>query len=167
MKLFCLLIAAVGLAQAQAEPPKVALVNIQDVILGTPDGQNAEKELDDRFGPVKNHIEDEQNAISTLQKRLEGPLNPEARRKLEAEVTERTLAVNKETDEAGVNLDQAQKKMLSEVGPKIVAAIASYAKDHGYVMVFDISTSDAPRLYAPNATDITGDVIASYGKEKP
>jgi len=165
MKLFFLVVVAAGLACAQA--PKVALVNIQDVIVGTPDGQDAEKALDARFGPVKNHIEDEQHEITVLQTQVQqSGLTDDARQKLQAEIDQKTVAVNKETDQADADLDQAQKKVLSELGPKIVTAIAKYATDHGYAMVFDISTSDAPRLYAPNATDITNDVIASYVKAK-
>ena len=40
--------------------------------------------------------------------------------------------------------------------------IADYAAGKGYAMVFDISTSQAPLLYAENATDITREVVAAY-----
>jgi Skp family chaperone for outer membrane proteins len=165
MKLLYLVIVAAGLAQAQA--PKIALVNIQDVMVGIPEGQDAEKALDDRFGPLKTHIEDEQHQITILQSQLQQEgLTEDARQKLQAQIDRKTLAVNQETDQADADLDQAQKKVLAELGPKVVAAIAAFAKDHGYAMVFDISTSDAPRLYAPNATDITGEVIAALDKRK-
>jgi len=40
--------------------------------------------------------------------------------------------------------------------------IADFAAKRGYAMVFDVSTSQAPLLYAENATDITKDVVAAY-----
>jgi Skp family chaperone for outer membrane proteins len=44
----------------------------------------------------------------------------------------------------------------------MVAVIVEFATSTGYAMVFDTSTSQAPLLYAENATDITSEVIAAY-----
>lgn len=165
MKLFYLVVAAAGLACAQAQSPKVALVNIEQVMVAIPEGQHAEKALDDRFGPRKNKIEDEQNEISALQKQLESAtMSDDAKQKMQAQLDAKIIAVNKETDAADVELDQAQKQVLAELGPKVISGITAYAKDHGYAMVFDISSSDAPRRYAPDATDITAEVIAAWTK---
>ena len=65
-----------------------------------------------------------------------------------------------------IDLKAAQDEVLKQLGPRMVAAIAQYAKDHGYSVVFDTSSSEMARLYAPNATDITKDVPAAYEKQK-
>ena len=49
-------------AVAVAQPPKVALVNIQEAIVGTTDGQEAEKQLDAQFGPRKAKLAQGHNA---------------------------------------------------------------------------------------------------------
>jgi outer membrane protein len=169
MKLYFLVMLGAVVGYAQAPPaPKVALVNIEEVMVNTPEGQQAEKELDDRFSPRKAKIEDEQQAIATLQSQLENQHNlaDDAKQKMQAQIDAKVVAVNKETDQADAELDAAQKKVLAMLGPRIIAQITAYAKDHGYAMVFDISSSDAPRLYAPNATDITEDVIKSWPKAR-
>jgi Skp family chaperone for outer membrane proteins len=72
------------------------------------------------------------------------------------------VALNLETDQDDADLDAAQKKVLGELGKRMVAVIADYAARQGYSMVFDVSTSQAPLLYAENATDITKQVVAAY-----
>jgi len=155
--------AALALAQTPRTAPKVALVNIQDALLGTADGQNAAKQLDAEFGPRKDTLEQEQKAIAALQNRLEnGKLSDADREKLTQEINDRAVVLNVKIDQADQDLDAAQKKVLSTLGKKMVAVIVEYAASKGYNMVFDISTSQAPLLYAENATDITSEVVAAY-----
>jgi Skp family chaperone for outer membrane proteins len=152
--------AAIGLAQA---PPKIALVNIQDAIVATTDGQQADQQLEAEFAPKKAKLEAEHKAIEALQNRLEQEsLSDEDRKRLTKELDDKTIVANVESDQDDADLDAAQKKVLAALGKKMVAVIAEYATRNGYSMVFDVSTSQAPLLYADNATDITKDVVAAY-----
>jgi Skp family chaperone for outer membrane proteins len=157
-----LLGAALAAAQS-AHAPRVALVNIQDAILATTDGQNAAKTLDAEFGPRKAALDEEQKGIAQKQARLDGEkLSDEEHKKLQQEIDDATVVLNAKIDQADGDLDRAQKKTLAELGKKMVAAIVEFATSTGYAMVFDTSTSQAPLLYADNATDITSEVIAAY-----
>lgn len=157
-----LLSAALAAAQP-ASPPRVALVNIQDAILATTDGQNAAKMLDDEFGPRKTALDEEQKAIAEKQERLDHEkLSDEDHKKLQKEIDDAIVVFNAKMDQADADLDKAQKKTLAELGKKMVAVIVEFATSTGYAMVFDTSTSQAPLLYAENATDITSEVIAAY-----
>jgi Skp family chaperone for outer membrane proteins len=152
-----------SLAQAPRTAPKVALVNIQDALLGTTDGQAAGKQLDAEFGPRKASLDEEQKGIAELQARLDREkLSAADREKLTKEISDKTVVLNVKIDQADRDLDAAQKKVLADLGKKMVAVIVDYATSKGYNMVFDISTSQAPLLYADNATDITGEVVAAY-----
>lgn len=156
------LLAALAAAQP-ARPPRVALVNIEDAILATTDGQNAAKALETEFGPRKAALDEEQKAIAEKQSRLDsGKLGDEERKKLQREIDDAIVVLNAKTDQADEDLDKAQKKTLAELGKKMVAVIIEFATSTGYAMVFDTSTSQAPLLYAENATDITSEVIAAY-----
>jgi Skp family chaperone for outer membrane proteins len=152
------------LAAAQAShAPRVALVNIEDAILATTDGQNAAKALDAEFGPRKSALDEDQKAIAQKQARLEQQtLSDEEHKKLQQEIHDAIVVLNAKTDQADADLDRAQKKTLAELGKKMVAVIVEFATSTGYAMVFDTSTSQAPLLYADNATDITSEVIAAY-----
>ncbi len=163
-RVFILGLLAASLAAAQSgRAPRVALVNIEDAILATTDGQNAAKALDAEFGPRKAALDEEQKAIAAKQTRLEhDKLSDEEHKKLQQEIDDAIVVLNAKIDQADADLDRAQKKTLAELGKKMVAVIVEFATSTGYAMVFDISTSQAPLLYADNATDITSDVIAAY-----
>jgi Skp family chaperone for outer membrane proteins len=153
--------AAAGLAQTHA--PRIALVNIQDAIVGTTDGQNADQQLEAEFAPRKVKLDQEREALEALREKLQQEnLSDEDRQKLTREINDKTVLLNLETDQDDADLAAAQKKVVAGLGKKMVAVIADYAARKGYAMVFDVSTSQAPLLYADNATDITREVIAAY-----
>lgn len=152
---------------ASAQPPKIALVNIQQAVVDTTDGHEAEKRLDAQFRPRKEKLDAEQHEIAALANQLkqEG-LSEEDRARINQQMEDKAAAVDQETEKADADLKEAQNQVLKELGPKMVATIAQYARDHGYSVVFDISSSEVPRLYAPNATDITREVTAAYEKQR-
>jgi Skp family chaperone for outer membrane proteins len=155
---------AAMLAAAQtAHAPRVALVNIQDAILATTDGQNAAKEMDAEFGPRKAALDEDRKAVEQRQSRLDhAGLSDDEHKKLQKEIDDATVVLNAKMDQADADLDKAQKKTLAGLGKKMIATIVEFATSTGYAMVFDTSTSQAPLLYADNATDITSEVIAAY-----
>ena len=158
-----LAVVATGLAQTSHTSPKVALINLQDAIIGTTDGQNAAKQLDAEFSPRKAELDQEQKTIADLQGRLNREkLSDADREKLTKEINDRTVILNVKTDQADKDLVEAQRKVMAELGKKMVSMIVDYAAGKGYNIVFDTSTSTAPLLYADNATDITADVVAAY-----
>src|ERR1035438_7754823 len=155
---------AAMLAAAQSgqsgPPPRVALVNIQDAMLATTDGQNAAKTLDAEFGPRKAALDEDQKAIAQKQNRLDqGKLSDEDRKKLQKEVDDATIVLNAKIDQADADLDKAQKKTLAELGKKMVAVIVEFATSTGYAMVFDTSTSQAPVLENYTNTATTTDFV--------
>jgi Skp family chaperone for outer membrane proteins len=162
---------AAALAQAPPVPPppqtavKVALVNLEQAMVLTTDGQNAEKKLNAQFSPRKAAIEEKHKELADLQDKIDkGGMSDEERQKLIGDVNEKSEAVDRETTQADADLSVAQKNVLRELGPKLLAVVTRYAKEHGYDVVFDISSSEAPRLYADNAQDITKEVIDEYEK---
>ena len=155
--------AAAGAVCAQA--PKVALINLERALVSTTDGQNAEKKLDAQFAPRKTALDQKHQELMALQDRLDkGGLSDDERKKLAGEIDEKSDAVDQETTQADADLEQAQRKILHELGPKLMAVVVRYARQHGYDVVFDISSSDLPRLYSENSTDITKEVVDEYEK---
>jgi Skp family chaperone for outer membrane proteins len=150
-----------------AQPPKVALVNIQQALVDTVDGKAAEKKLEARFTPRKEALDVSQKAIAALAAQLKQEnLAEDERLRLSKEMEEKAAALDQETEKADADLKDAQDQVLKDLGPKMVTIIAQYAKDHGYSIVFDTSSSEAARLYAPNATDITHEVSAAFDRRK-
>lgn len=164
--LLLLAAAAPAFAQTpQAPAPKVALVNLEQALVATTDGQNAEKKLDARFTPRKAALDQMQKELMALQDKLDkGTENEDERKRLAQEIDQKGDDVDKETTQADADLSQAQRQVLRELGPKLMRVVVHYARQHGFDIVLDVSSSDMPRLYADDATDITKEVVEEYEK---
>jgi len=159
------LLALAAAAPVLAQSPKVALVNLEQALVATTDGQNAEKKLDDQFAPRKAAIDQKHKELMALQDKLDkSGDSDEERGKLADEIDQKGDEVDRETTQADADLAQAQRQVLHELGPKLMAVVVRYARQHGYEVVLDVSSSDMPRLYAENSTDITKEVVEEYEK---
>lgn len=162
-KFVLLALAACGAAFAQT--PKVALINLEQALVSTTDGQNAEKKLDAQFAPRKAALDQKHKELMALQDKLDkGGGSEEERSRLAGEIDQKGDDADKETTQADADLAQAQQQVLRDLGPKLMAVVVRYARDHGYEVVLDISSSDMPRLYSENAADITKEVVDEYEK---
>lgn len=157
-------------ASASPTPAKIAIINIQNALISTKDGQKAAKELQDRFAPKKAELEKKQNEISQLQDQLRkgsNTMSEDARQRVMRDVDQKTKALNRDTEDAQAELEQEQGKVTQELGQRLMAVISKYASDRGYTVVLDVSSPQTPVLYAANNIDITGDIIALYDQNAP
>ena len=165
-----LALGAAMLAHAQTSPPpqtKVGIIHIQNAIISTKDGQKAAADLTAKFAPRKAALEKKQNSISQLQDQLRkgsNTMSDEAKNKLMREIDQATKSLNRETEDDNADLEQEQGRVMQDLGQRMMAVIDKYAKDNGYAMILDVSSSQTPVLYAANSIDITQDIIALYDK---
>jgi len=160
-----ILLALAASVSAFAQTPKVALINLEQALVSTADGQNAEKKLDAQFGPRKAALDQKHKDLMALQDKLDkGGGSDEERSRLAGEIDQKGDEVDKETTQADADLAQAQEQVLRDLGPKLMAAVVRYAREHGFDVVLDVSSSDMPRLYSEDATDITKEVVDEYEK---
>jgi outer membrane protein len=161
------------LTQAQTAAPlptKVGIINLQNAIVSTKDGQKASQELTAKFGPRKGELEKKQNAIAQLQDQLRkgsNTMSDEAKQKLMREIDQDTKSLNRETEDAQADLDTEQNKIWQELGQRMMAVMRKYARDNGFTMILDVSSQQTPVLYADDGADITQDIIALYDKNAP
>jgi len=160
-----------ALAQTAATAAaKVGVIHIQDAILGTKDGQKAASDLQARFNPKKTEIDKKQADIAALQEQYRkggATMSDDAKQKLTRDIDAATKSLNRETEDAQAELDQAQNKIMQELGQKVMAVIDKYAKDNGFSVILDVSNPQTPVLWASNTIDITSEVVALYDKANP
>lgn len=151
-------------------PGKVGVINIQRAIAGTKDGQKAAAEIQSRFSPKKKELDDRQAEVARLQDQLGkggNTLSDDARQKLMREIDQKNKSITRDTEDARADLDQAEQKVMSELGGRIQAVIDKYAKDSGYTLILDISSPQTPVVFASSTIDITKDIIDMYDKNAP
>ena len=155
---------------AQAPPTKIAIIHLQNAIIGTKDGQKAAKELETRFMPKRKEIEGRQGEIQSLQAQLRASSNTaseEQKNKLMRDIDVKQKALQRDGEDASAELDQEQQKLFQEVGGRVMAVIDKYASDNGFAVVIDVSAQASPILYASTSVDITRQVVELFDKNTP
>jgi outer membrane protein len=157
-------------ATAQAPPTKIAIIHLQNAIIGTKDGQKAAKELETRFMPKRKEIEGRQGEIQALQAQLRASSNTaseEQKNKLMRDIDVKQKALQRDGEDASAELDQEQQKLFQDIGGKVMAVIDKYASDNGFAVVIDVSAQASPVLYASTSVDITRQVVELFDKNAP
>ena len=150
---------------AQDKTPKMAIMNIQAAIAQSNEGQQAAKELQNRFAPKRADLEKQQKEIMDLQNQLrsqERVLSEEARTKLLRTIDDKTKAFNRSNEDATTEFQQAEQDAVNVIGQKMIGVVSEYAKKNGYALILDVSQT--PVLYADAALDVTGDIVGLYNQ---
>jgi Skp family chaperone for outer membrane proteins len=83
---------------------------------------------------------------------------------LSRDVEQKKKKLERDITDAQENLNAEQQSLLESLSQKMLALIGKYAKDNGYIAVFDEGNPNSPILYASPAIDITQDLIAVFDK---
>jgi outer membrane protein len=78
-----------------------------------------------------------------------------------------TTRVNRDRQDASSDLDEAQGKIMQELGGKMMAVLEKYAVQNGYAVVLDVSNQQTPVLWAASAVEITNDIVKLYDQAYP
>jgi outer membrane protein len=168
---FALVLGATGLAQAQsATPTKIGIIHVQAAILGTKEGKKAGEDLNSQFSQRKADLEKKQASIDQLKDTLQkgsATMSDEAKNKIVREIDSQTTALKRSTEDAQADMEQAEGKVINELGAKMYAIVEKYARDNGYSMIIDVSQQNQPVWWASDSINITNEVIGLYDKAYP
>jgi outer membrane protein len=155
-------------AAAPAVPAKVAVIAFQAAVSQTNEFQRDLADLQKKFDPKRQELKALSDEIDGLQKQLDA----QADKLTEAEGASRTRTIDEKKKQLKRSLEDAQgdyqkemQDMFARVGSKVGEVMDSYAKQQGYTLVVDSTTSEqqAPLvLFAPQSSDITRSVIDAY-----
>lgn len=169
--LSCLVLAAATLAEAQAQTPnKVGVIQVQGAIISTKDGQKAVADLQTKMEPRKRDLDKKQSEIRDLQEKLQkggNAMADDAKQDLARTIDQKTKSYNRDMQDAQAEFEEEQRKLLGDLGQKMMKIIDNYAQSNGFSVILDVSNPNTPVLYAANTVDITKEVIALYDKAAP
>ncbi len=154
-------------AQTASQPSRVGVINIQQAVAGTQEGQKAATELQARYEPKRKELEKKQAEIQALRDQLSrgsNTMSDDAKRSLTNDIDAKTKAWNRDTEDASADFQGDQDRLLSGLFEKMQVVIDKYARDNGYTVILDISSQSSPVIYAALSADITNDIIALYDK---
>jgi outer membrane protein len=164
-----LLAAALALG-AQAQTQKIGVLNMQDALVATKDGQKAVADLRSKYSPKDQELQKRQQELTAKQeqyRKTQNTISETAKATLERDIDSMQRTMQRDVDDVKQDMDADQQRMVNELGQKMMQVISKYAADNQFTAVFDVSGQPNNILYASNTADITQAVIALYDKAAP
>lgn len=158
-----------GVASAQTSI-KIGVINMQEALLSTKDGQKAVAELKAKFAPKQQEFEKRSAELSAKQeqfRKTENTISEEAKATLARDIDAITKNLQRDTDDARQDVEQEQQKVLNDLGQKMMQVLQKYSTEKSLTMVFDVSGQPNNILFASNTIDITRDIISMYDSAPP
>lgn len=153
-------------------PSKVALINIQEAIVGTEEGKKLNADLQARFAPRRTELDNDQKEITALQNQLSAggnTMSAQAKQDLSQQIQTKQRDFQQSADNAQSDFQNAQTEMMNTVGSKMMPILKAYAEQHGYTAVLDVSLPwpQNPVLYYNPGVVITAEIIKLYDQAHP
>jgi outer membrane protein len=161
---------SLGCGAAFAQAQKYGVINMQEALLSTKDGQKAVNELKAKFTPREQEFQKRQGELQQKQdeyRKGENTMSEDKKAGLARDIDTMTKNLQRDTDDARQDVDQEQQRVLNELGSKMMAVLQKYATDKAYTMIFDVSGQPNNILFASNTVDITREIIALYDTSAP
>jgi outer membrane protein len=160
-------------AAAPAAPPapqaivaKIALVNFEQVVLASNEGQTVTLKTQQKYEPKKVELDKLGADIETMKKGLTPTMTDEARAKLLREIDVKEKQLQRDADDANTAYQSEWQEALSGVAGKIANVMKKYAADTGFTLLLDVSSQQSNVLWAGNGqADISQAVVDLYNKE--
>ena len=157
--------AAASTAAPTAMDAKIALVNFEQVVLASNEGQVVTANTQKKYEPKKNELEKQSQEIEALKKGLTPTMADEARAKLLREIDTKEKSLQRNADDASTAYNSEWQEALTGVAQKISVTMKKYCADSGFTLLLDVSSQQSNVLWAVPSTDISQAVVDLYNKQ--
>ena len=157
-------------AAGSAASGKVGVINVRAAIVATAEGKQASAELQSQFSSRQNELEGLNKQVRDLQQRLQAgqtTLSDEEKQRLQVQGQRLAGQLERKQNEMQEDVNAAQADVVDRIGRKMMDVLDRYARENGFVAVFDSSAQNSPILYASNNIDLTQEVIKLYDQAYP
>jgi outer membrane protein len=162
-----LLIAGSPFAAGQtpsAGPAKIAIVRLQDALLGTAEIKKAQAELQLRYKPRQDEIERLNRELQDINVRLQDQkLSAVAQQDLQANGQRKQTRLQRLNQDIEDDFNRDRQEILGRASQRMTDVIKKIAEEKGFDVVVDVAST----LYFKPALDISPEVTAAYDKAYP
>jgi len=163
--LFLTTMAVPGAAHAQG---RVGVINMNVAIGSTAEGKKAIADLQKKYAPRKQELDQLQKEIQTIQDQLNkqtATLSDDEQRRLSRDLEDKQKQYKRSADDAQSDYNADTEETVSRIGKKMVRIIGDYALQNGIVLVID--DAQIPVYYAAKDTDIQAEIVKRYDAANP
>jgi len=147
---------------------KIGIVNIQDAIANTNEGQKEFGALKAKFTPKETELKGLNDELEAMKRSFEAQqdkLSPEAKSTQAKTIESKQKILQRNYEDAQAEFQQAEQEVVNRIGGKMLSVLEKYAKANGYSMVLDVSNPQTPVLWASQGTIITKELVDAYNAE--
>ena len=160
---------AASSAPATPALTKIGIVNINEAIISSNEGQKESEALQQKFSPKQAELKNMNDDVENLKKQFQAQSDKlseeeKATRAKQIEVKQKSFQRNYEDFQN--EAQQAEGEVLNRIGQKMMAVLDKYAKANGYAAVLDVSSTQTV-LWANQGNVITKELVSAYNAEYP
>ncbi len=147
-------------------PTKLAVVNLQQAVLGTAEIKKANTEMQAKYKPRTDQLEQLQKDLAGISQQLQnnsGKLTPQAEADLQADGQRKQRDAQRLQEDLQNDVDAERNQILTNATKKMQEVVKKIADEKGYDLVIDVTTA----VFYRGTLDITSDAIAAYDKTYP
>lgn len=170
------ILSVTGLAQTGNAAPapaasgtKIGVIQIQQAIVATNEGQRDFQALEKKFEPKRTELQGLQKEIEDLQKQLQtqgDKLNDQARAEMSKNLESKQKVLQRSAQDAQDEYQTQSNEIAQRIGQKLIQVVDKYAKDNNYAMILDASNPDAsPIIWASDSTNVTKEIVDLYNAQ--
>ncbi len=155
--------ALVALPASAQSAQKVGVIEVQRIVQDSAVGKESLARIQKVSTAKQEDLTKRQTELRDLEKRIQEQgksLSEEAMEKLQKDYQQKALDLKRFQDDAQRELEELQRRELTELEKKVLPVIEAVSKELGYSLVFNKFQSGL--LYADEAVDITAAVIQKF-----
>jgi outer membrane protein len=147
---------------------KIAIIQFQQAVAATNEGQRDFAELRKKFEPKQSELKTQSDAIDALKKQLQtqgATLSESARAELTRQIDDKTKQLQRSAEDAQSDFQTQMGETYQKLAEKVFQVAQSYAVSAGYTLVLDASAQQSPVLWFNQGTDISQTVVNAYNQK--
>ena len=157
-------------AAGAASGNKIGVINVRQAIVTTTEGKQASADLQAQFASRQNELENLNKQINDLRQRLQSgsaTLSEEEKQRLTLQGQRMAAQLERKQNEMQEDVNAAQGEVVDRIGRKMIDVLDRYARENGFVAIFDSSAQNSPILYASTNIDVTNEIIKLFDQAYP
>jgi outer membrane protein len=145
-------------------PAKIAIINLQQAVLGTQEIKKDSTALEAKFSPRQKTVEGLQKELQDIQKQAATPnLQPGKEAELQSQFTTKQKQLQRLGEDLQADVNVERQEILGRVGRRMAEVVKKMAEERGLDVVIDVTNT----LYFKPALDLTAAATAAYDKANP
>lgn len=160
--------AAPAAVTPQAMDAKIALVNFEQVVQASNEGQTVTLATIKKFEPKKSALDSLAAEVDTLKKNLQSApatMTDEDRASRLRAIDTKEKQLNRDAEDAQTAYNTEWQEAMGKVASKVALTMKNYSQQSGFTILLDVSSQASNVLWALPSTDISQAVVDVYNKQ--